>query len=67
MTRSKWIRSPLCSGNGDCVEVGMVADEVLVRDSKEPTAQVLRFSRPEWAAFVAATKTGHFDLADPAH
>jgi hypothetical protein len=48
--------------NGECVEVA-IAEVVAVRDSKAaPDGPVLRFSRVEWAEFIAAVKTGTFDL-----
>ena len=36
-------------------------DSVLVRDSKEHEV-ILRFTRSEWAAFVAGVKSGEADL-----
>jgi hypothetical protein len=57
-----WERGTFCSGSGDCVEVGMAADRVLVRDSADPGGGMLRFSRREWASFVAGVKAGQFDL-----
>ena len=38
--------------SGSCVEVGIDAGEVLIRDSKDPTGPVLRFTQAEWHAFV---------------
>ena len=51
------------SGNSNCVEVGFVTSEVLMRDSKDPRGPVLRFTVEEWKAFVAGVKAGEFDLA----
>lgn len=52
--------SSLCSF-GDCVEVGRTPDgSVHVRDTKD-RAHELRFTREEWAAFVAGVKNGEFD------
>jgi hypothetical protein len=49
----------------NCVEVAFMGDgEVLVRDTKDKEAgPILRFAGPEWAAFVADTKDGKFDIA----
>jgi hypothetical protein len=33
-----------------------------VRDSKDPTGPILRFTREEWAAFLGGAKEGEFDL-----
>ena len=46
-----------------CVEVGFRAEEVLMRDSRDPAGLVLRFSIEEWNAFVAGVKNGDFDLS----
>jgi hypothetical protein len=53
------------AGNPNCVEVGFVTAEVLMRDSKHPRGPVLRFTTDEWNAFVAGVKAGEFDLACP--
>jgi hypothetical protein len=63
-----WRRSSLCSG-GDCVEVAMTdntstesgegGDAVfLMRNSKDPTGRILRFTPEEWAGFIACIKKG---------
>jgi Domain of unknown function (DUF397) len=50
------------SGNSNCVEVGFVISEVLLRDSKDPGGPVQRYTTGEWNAFVAGMKAGEFDL-----
>jgi hypothetical protein len=40
------------SDSGECVEVATNHDEVLVRDSKQRSGPVLRFTAPDWARFV---------------
>lgn len=51
------------AGNGACVEVGTRdCDEVLVRDSKDPSGPVLRFTPDEWTAFTEGVRGGEFDL-----
>jgi hypothetical protein len=48
---------------GNCVEVGLAADGVvLVRDTKDRTQPALSFTDEEWAAFVAGVKAGEFDF-----
>lgn len=37
---------------------------ILVRDSKQPEATPLRFTRDEWDAFLSGVRGGEFDLAD---
>jgi hypothetical protein len=51
------------AANPNCVEVGFVTAEVLLRDSKDPDGPVLRFTTDEWKAFLAGVKAGEFDLA----
>jgi hypothetical protein len=58
-----WRKSSFC-GNGACVEVALVGDEILVRDGKNPLCTpALRFTRSEWAAFLRGAKNGEFDPA----
>lgn len=53
--------SSFCS-DGACVGVAIDQDEVRVVDSK--SAESLRFTSAEWAAFVAGVKAGEFDLPE---
>ncbi|MFB4318004.1 DUF397 domain-containing protein [Actinomadura sp. 21ATH] len=47
----------------DCVELaGAPGAEVLLRDSKDPSAGMFRFGGAEFAAFVARVKSGELDL-----
>lgn len=58
-----WNRSSFClCGNGSCVEVVMVEDQVLVRDSKHPELAPLVFTRGEWVAFLLGAKNDEFTL-----
>ncbi|MEV4703648.1 DUF397 domain-containing protein [Actinoplanes sp. NPDC049316] len=56
-----WHRSSRCS-NGTCVEVARAGGDYLIRDSKQPEAEPLRFSADEWHAFCDAVRSGEFDL-----
>jgi hypothetical protein len=58
-----WTRSSHCSADSpQCVEVATRADQILVRDSKNPDASNVQvYSRAEWAAFLAGSKAGDFD------
>lgn len=48
-------------GGGTCVEVALIGDEVLVRDGKDPSGPILRYSLDEWAAFAEGVRRGEFD------
>jgi hypothetical protein len=54
-----WRKSSFC-GNSACVEVATDGGEFLVRDSKSADSPVLKFTREEWAAFVAGVSAGEF-------
>lgn len=57
----KWFKSSRCSG-GSCVEVAGVDSEILVRDSKNPGQEPLRFSAEEWTDFVEGVNRGEFGV-----
>lgn len=68
-----WFKSSRCSG-GDCVEIQYVArstpagagnagavvaaEQVRVRDSKNPDGPILKCTTDEWGQFVASAKAG---------
>lgn len=60
-----WQRAAACSSS-TCVEVAVVRDGVLVRDSKNPGV-VLEFTDAEWSAFSAGVAAGEFDLPRQRH
>lgn len=49
------------SATGNCVEVSIDGQHVLVRDSKDPDGPVLRFTPSEWDCFLAGVRQGEFD------
>lgn len=55
-----WHKSEF-SGNDGCVEVADLPDGKAVRDSKNPMAGMLTFTRGEWDAFLKGVRAGQFD------
>lgn len=59
---AKWKKSTYSGGeSGNCVELALPADRVVVRDSKNPDGPVLAFGAEVAAAFLAAVKGGRFN------
>jgi hypothetical protein len=55
----EWRRSSRTYGGGNCVEVAPVhGQRIDIRDSKNPTGAVLRFTTTEWNVFVADLRRG---------
>ncbi|BCB81909.1 hypothetical protein GCM10022251_51720 [Phytohabitans flavus] len=55
-----WRKSARCETH-NCVEVAKRTDQVAIRNSSVPDAQ-LAFARPVWAAFISDVRAGQFDL-----
>lgn len=57
----EWIKSSYSSDQGgNCVEIAELPDGAAVRDSKDPTGPVLRFSPAQWAASIKAISRDQF-------
>jgi len=54
-----WSKSSFCN-NSACIEVACTSDHVLLRSSKQPGGPILRFTIPEWKAFVEGIRNGEF-------
>lgn len=58
----RWVKSSLSFSNGNCVEVASLGGgQIGVRDSKDVTGPVLRFTPGEWRAFLGGAQNGEFD------
>jgi hypothetical protein len=58
----RWIKSSLSAANGNCVEIAALPDDgVAIRDSKDITGPMLRFTADEWSAFLGGVRNGEFD------
>jgi hypothetical protein len=61
LARAAWRKSTRSRANG-CVEVGLVDDQIAVRDSKDREGPVLIFTAHEWEAFLGGARDGEFEL-----
>ena len=59
-----WRRSSYSGSNNNCLEILTPPPAGLapIRDSKDPTGQVINFSAEAWTTFVHALCEGEFDL-----
>ena len=62
LTRITWRKSSRSNhgGEGDCVEIAGLRDEVALRDSKNPSGPVLAITRAEWRTFLGGIRAGEF-------
>jgi hypothetical protein len=51
-----WRKSSASGGDGACVEVAQSGSFVLVRDSRNPSGAVLKFTSNQWLGLVRRTK-----------
>jgi Domain of unknown function (DUF397) len=57
MPEQAWIKSSYSGSEANCVEV-MVRDRIMVRDTKDRTGRVLRFTPAAWRGFAQQLKVG---------
>jgi len=60
-TTTSWIKARRSSNQGSCVEVRRHDGMIEVRDSKDRSGPVLRFTGPEWDSFLDGMRKGEFD------
>lgn len=58
----QWHTSTFSGPDSNCVQGRYVDGHVEVRDSKDPDGPMLRFTRPEWSAFLRGSEAGEFNL-----
>jgi len=59
LSGAAWRTSSLSGSNGQCVQVALIGEYVIVRDSKDPQGAVLAFGAAEWNAFLVNLKADH--------
>jgi hypothetical protein len=58
LASTHWRKSSWSIFNGNCVEVAVLPDGIVVRDSKDADGPVLRFTSDEWDAFIREVRSG---------
>ncbi len=53
-----WRKSSYSASADDCVEIAPLPNGTAVRDSKDPTGPILRFSADAWRDFLNEVKSG---------
>jgi hypothetical protein len=62
LSTAVWRKSSFSTGGGDCVEVALLDDgRTAVRNSNDPDAGVVLFTRAEMDAWIKGVKAGEFD------
>ncbi|MFD8082087.1 DUF397 domain-containing protein [Kitasatospora sp. NPDC059722] len=61
MDHLPWTRPAACANSGNCPEVAITADGVLIRSSLVPDG-IAQLTTAEWRDLVAAIRSGEFDL-----
>ena len=68
LSRAVWRKASSSSHNGGCVEIAAnLPGLIAVRDSKRPEGGAHVVSRPAFAAFLADSRAGRYDLARGEH
>ena len=58
---TEWIKASMSGDQGACVEQRSHEGMIEVRDSKDQSGPVLRFTRAEFAAWLDGARRGEFD------
>ena len=61
MTETPWVKASASDQHGSCVEQRRSDDVIEVRDTKDRSGPVLRFTSAEFAAWLDGAKRGEFD------
>ncbi len=61
MSSTPWIKASASDAQGSCVELRRHDDVIEVRDTKDRSGPVLRFTRAEFAAWLDGARGREFD------
>ncbi len=61
MTETPWIKASASNDQGSCVEMRRTQEMIEVRDTKDRSGPVLRFTKAELAAWLDGASKGEFD------
>ncbi len=62
LSTALWVTSSFSGNNGTCVEAAVLDDgRIAVRNSNDPDAGVVFFTRAEMAAWIKGVKNDEFD------
>jgi hypothetical protein len=61
MTETPWIKASASNNAGSCVELRRANGMIEVRDTKDRSGPVLRFTSAEFAAWLDGAVQGEFD------
>jgi hypothetical protein len=56
-----WRKASLCQ-SGECVEVAELNGMIVMRDSKDPTGHMLRYTTEEFRFLIRAIKAGEYNF-----
>ncbi|MCY7344222.1 MAG: DUF397 domain-containing protein [Pseudonocardia sp.] len=56
-----WVKARASNADGSCVEQRAHNDLIEVRDTKDRSGPVLRFTRAEFSAWLDGARSGEFD------
>jgi Domain of unknown function (DUF397) len=61
MSETPWVKATASNADGTCVEQRRAGDVIEVRDTKDQSGPVLRFTHAEFAAWLDGARGGEFD------
>jgi hypothetical protein len=61
MNETPWVKATASNADGTCVEMRRYNDVIEVRDTKDRSGPVLRFTTAEFAAWLDGATKGEFD------